>query len=89
MELERTVYVLSEAIKLVFLLSGPVLLACLGVGLIVSVLQAITQIQEITLSFVPKILAAFVTLAIFLPWMLKLAVNFTTALLRNTNLFIR
>jgi len=89
MELERTVYVLSEAIKLVFLLSGPVLLACLGVGLIVSVLQALTQIQEITLSFVPKILAAFVTLAIFLPWMLKLAVNFTTALLRNTNLFIR
>ncbi len=89
MELERTVYILSEAIKLVFLLSGPVLLACLGVGLIVSVLQAITQIQEITLSFVPKILAAFVTLAIFLPWMLKLAVNFTTALLRNTNLFIR
>ena len=89
MELERTVYVLSEAIKLVFLLSGPVLLACLGVGLIVSVLQAITQIQEITLIFVPKILAAFVTLAIFLPWMLKLAVNFTTALLRNTNLFIR
>jgi len=89
MELERTVYVLSEAIKLVFLLSGPVLLACLGVGLIVSMLQAITQIQEITLSFVPKILAAFVTLAIFLPWMPKLAVNFTTALLRNTNLFIR
>ncbi|HID54938.1 TPA: flagellar biosynthesis protein FliQ [Candidatus Poribacteria bacterium] len=89
MELERTVYVLSEAIKLVFLLSGPVLLACLGVGLIVSILQAITQIQEITLSFVPKILAAFVTLAIFLPWMLKLAVSFTTALLRNVNLFIR
>jgi len=89
MELERTVYVLSEAIKLVFLLSGPVLLACLGVGLIVSVLQALTQIQEITLSFVPKILAAFVTLAIFLPWMLKLAVNFTTALLRNVDLFIR
>jgi flagellar biosynthetic protein FliQ len=89
MELERTVYILSEAIKLVLMLSAPVLLACLTVGLIVSILQAVTQIQEITLSFVPKILAAFVTLAVFLPWMLKLAVSFTTALLKNVELFIR
>jgi len=89
MEIEGAVYMLREGVKLVIALSAPVLTACLAVGLVVSLLQAITQLQEITLSFIPKIMAAFVTLAIFLPWMLKLAVSFTTALLENLHFFLR
>ncbi|RKY02771.1 flagellar biosynthetic protein FliQ [Candidatus Poribacteria bacterium] len=89
MELGSAVYILTQAVKLVLIISAPVLLACLAVGVVVSLLQAITQIQEITLSFIPKILAAFVTLAILFPWMLKMMMSFTKALLENVDLFLR
>lgn len=89
MELGNAVYILTQAVKLVLIVSAPVLLVCLAVGVVVSLLQAITQIQEITLSFIPKILAAFVTLAILLPWMLKMMMSFATALLENVDLFLR
>jgi flagellar biosynthetic protein FliQ len=56
--------------------------------LTVSVLQAITQVQEMTLSFVPKILGAFIILTLVMPWMLKVAVSFAATILSSTNLFI-
>jgi flagellar biosynthetic protein FliQ len=63
------------------LIAAPLLGVTLVVGLIVSVFQAVTQIQEMSLSFVPKLLAAAVTLVVFGPWMLQRLVNFSSTLI--------
>jgi flagellar biosynthetic protein FliQ len=60
----------GEALKLILLLSLPPLLASLVVGLVISLLQALTQVQEQTLTFVPKIITTIVVLIIFAGWML-------------------
>ena len=73
---ERSVYV-------VLLVSGPLLALALIVGLIVSVFQATTQIQEQTLAFIPKIVAVLIGLVVFGPWMLSTIVSFTTELFSN------
>lgn len=78
----------KEAIQTVLLVAGPVLLMGMLVGLLVSLFQATTQIQEQTLSFIPKIVAVLVGLIIFGPWMLSNLINFTTNLLDNINAFI-
>ncbi len=66
-----------QAVMLMLLLATPLLLAALIVGLIVSVLQAATQIQELTLSFVPKIVAVLVAAIIFGPWILGRLIEFS------------
>ncbi len=58
-----------QALWLVLIVSAPVVLVALGVGLLVGLLQAASQIQEFTLSFVPKILAVLLVLAVTIPWM--------------------
>jgi flagellar biosynthetic protein FliQ len=68
---------------LTLLISAPPLLAGLAVGLIISIFQAVTQIQEFTLTFIPKILAVFIATMIFLPWMLQVFLGYMT------DLFIR
>lgn len=72
-----------QALQLILLLSAPILAASLIVGLVVSIFQAVTSIQEATLTFVPKIVAVFVALMIFLPWMMRMMLFFTTSLLIN------
>jgi flagellar biosynthetic protein FliQ len=79
----------SQALQLILLLSAPILGAGLVVGLVVSILQAVTSIQEATLTFVPKIVAVFVALMIFLPWMMKTLLLFTTSLLINLPIYGR
>ncbi|HEY8352130.1 MAG TPA: flagellar biosynthesis protein FliQ [Sphingomonadales bacterium] len=58
-----------DAIMVFMIVAGPVMLVALVVGLIISLFQALTQIQEMTLTFVPKIVAIFVSLLLFLPFM--------------------
>ncbi len=65
-----------DAIKMAILLSAPMLLSGLIVGLIVSVFQAATQINEMTMTFIPKMLAVAVALIIFFPWMLQVMIDF-------------
>lgn len=65
-----TILMLREAILLIIKLSMPILLVALAVGVIISLLQALTQIQEQTLTFVPKMLAVFGVLLLLLPFML-------------------
>ncbi|MBQ4817036.1 flagellar biosynthesis protein FliQ [Bacillus pumilus] len=77
---ERSVYV-------VLLVSGPLLALALIVGLIVSVFQATTQIQEQTLAFIPKIVAVLIGLVVFGPWMLSTILSFTTELFSNLDRF--
>lgn len=66
----------GEALKTILQVSAPLLIAGLGVGLVVSLLMALTQIHEQTLAFVPKILAVFAALAVFGPWMLTNLLQF-------------
>jgi flagellar biosynthetic protein FliQ len=69
-----------QALQLAFLVAMPLLLVALVVGLAVSVFQAVTQIQEQTLSFIPKIVAMGVTLVVGGPWMLNQVVTYTERL---------
>ncbi len=85
---EYPIHVVREALRLCLWLSGPALLAGLAVGFIVSVFQAVTHIQEMTLSFVPKIITVFLVLMLLLPWMVRTLVSFTETLLRNINFYV-
>lgn len=74
------IYLSREAVYTILLLAAPLLGTSLLVGLLISIFQATTQIQEQTLTFVPKIVVILVCLVIFGPWMLNLLVSFTTNL---------
>jgi flagellar biosynthetic protein FliQ len=72
-----------HALMVALLVAAPMLLVAIAVGLIVSVFQTVTQIQEQTLSFVPKLLAVAVTFLVALPWIMQLMVQYTTELFRS------
>ena len=80
---------LSEGIKTAILLAAPMLFAGLIVGLIVSIFQAATQINEMTMTFIPKILAVGLALLIFFPWMLQVMIDFVSNLFINIPNYIR
>jgi len=72
-----------QAIEMTLILSGPMLLAALAVGLIISIFQAATQINEQTLSFIPKLLAMFLVLILAGPWMLQMMVDYIRRLFES------
>jgi flagellar biosynthetic protein FliQ len=78
----------QDAIRTVLFTAAPMLIISLIVGLVVSIIQAVTQIQEATLAFVPKIVAVFISILIFGPWIIKLITQFTSELLTNINLYV-
>ncbi len=79
----------KEAIVMALLVASPMLGLGLVVGLALSIFQAVTSIQEMTLTFVPKILAVFLGLLFFAPWMLEKMVGFTVKIITNIPLYIR
>ena len=79
--IQAAVDMTRKALLLTLELSLPVLLVGMAVGFLVSLLQAVTQIQEQTLSFIPKILAVAATVFLTLPWMLNALVDYTRTLL--------
>ena len=72
-----------QAIEMTLLMSGPLLLAALAVGLIISIFQAATQINEQTLSFIPKLLSMFLVLILAGPWMLQMMVDYIRRLFES------
>jgi flagellar biosynthesis protein FliQ len=78
-----------SAIETMLLLAAPMLLFSLAAGLLISVFQAMTQINEATLSFVPKILAVFLAFVLFFPWMMSLSVGYTVNLLNHIPTYIK
>jgi flagellar biosynthetic protein FliQ len=78
-----------EAIKTAILLSAPMLLSGLVVGLMVSVFQAATQINEMTMTFIPKMLAVAIALIVFFPWMIQIMLDMITQLFANIPSHIR
>ena len=79
----------TEAIKIAIMLSAPILLAGLTVGLLVSVFQAATSINEMTMTFIPKMLAVAVALLAFFPWMMQVMIDFTTHLFTSLPTMIK
>jgi len=79
----------QEAIKTTILVSMPMLGLGLTVGLIVSIFQAVTQINEMTLTFVPKILIVLLALIVFANWMIEQLMTFTTNTIEQIPLYIR
>lgn len=75
-------YWVQQALRTALLITGPLLGMALVVGLVVSLIQAITSIQEMTLSYIPKMMAVGVVLLILAPWMLQTLVDFTTAVIQ-------
>jgi flagellar biosynthetic protein FliQ len=80
---EAVLRILREGLLLVVILSAVPMLASMIVGLTISVLQATTQIQEQTLSFVPKLIAVFIAIGLLGPWMLQQTVRFSVTLLET------
>jgi len=86
---EELVLTLAErSIYTILLVAGPILILALGVGLLVSIFQATTQIQEQTLAFIPKIIAVLIGLVVFGPWMLNVLVEFTSNLYENLPMLV-
>jgi flagellar biosynthesis protein FliQ len=80
---ETIIRIVREALLLVLVVSAPPMLASVLVGFVVSVFQATTQIQEQTLSYVPKLIAVFLTLAVLGPWMLAQTLRFASVILES------
>jgi flagellar biosynthetic protein FliQ len=80
---EQVTSLVQEALEVTILLSAPLLLTALVTGLVVSVFQAATQINEMTLSFIPKLLAIFAALVLAGPWMLNVIVDYTRRLIEG------
>jgi flagellar biosynthetic protein FliQ len=89
MENEFVVEVFNQAIKIALMLSAPMLIGALVVGILVSIFQAVTQINEQTLSFIPKILVITAALVIFSPWMMETMVTYTEDLFMSIPELIR
>ena len=77
------------SMETMLMVGGPLLAIALVVGLLVSIFQALTQINEATLTFIPKILAMGGALLILGPWMLRIMTTFTTNLYENINVYLR
>jgi flagellar biosynthetic protein FliQ len=77
-----------QGMLVALMLAGPLLLTALAIGLLVSLFQAATQINEMTLSFIPKILGVFGALVLMGPWLLQLITDFTRDLLQNIPLML-
>jgi len=78
----------ERGIMTILLVAGPILLLALAVGLLVSIFQATTQIQEQTLAFIPKIVAVLLGVVFFGSWMLTHIIEFTTILYENLHQFV-
>ena len=72
-----------DAILTALMVAAPLLLIALGVGLVVSIIQSVTQIQEQTLSFVPKLLLVGGAFIVGMPWLLQILIKFTTQIIRG------
>ncbi|HAV40075.1 MAG TPA: flagellar biosynthetic protein FliQ [Aquificaceae bacterium] len=79
----------QKALEMALILSAPVLLITFLVGLVISILQSATQIQEMTLSYIPKIVAAYITILVLGAWMLNKLLDYTKELIINIPTWFR
>jgi len=79
----------KEALKTALLVAGPALIVALVVGLMVSVFQVVTSLQDQTIAFVPKVIMVMLVVAISFPWMIQVMVRFTTHMFTEFNSVVR
>ncbi|PYZ98030.1 flagellar biosynthetic protein FliQ [Alteribacter lacisalsi] len=87
MSSEMVISLAERGVYTTLMIAGPLLILALGIGLLVSVFQATTQIQEQTLAFIPKIVAVLVGLVVFGPWMLQILLSFAHDIFSNLHQF--
>lgn len=80
---EDVVHIGRKAVETILLTAAPMLIIALVVGLVISIFQAATQINEQTMTFIPKIVAVFVALLIFGPWIMNILITFTTGIMTD------
>jgi flagellar biosynthetic protein FliQ len=83
MTIDQAIELSRQAVMMGFLIGAPVMLTAIVVGLVISILQAVTQIQDQTLSFVPKIVGMFLALMYLLPWILHHMTEYSTRVIRD------
>ncbi|WP_029551560.1 flagellar biosynthesis protein FliQ [Thermocrinis jamiesonii] len=79
----------QRMLEMAFILAAPVLLVTFLVGLVISILQSATQIQEMTLSYIPKLIAAYITVLVLGAWMLNKLLDFTRELIVNIPVWLK
>ena len=89
MSADIVIDIAREALWLIIKCSAPMLIVSLVVGLIISIFQTVTSIQEQTLTFVPKILSIFITIIICGGWIMNNIVNFMTSLFEDFSIYVR
>jgi flagellar biosynthesis protein FliQ len=89
MSQDLVIQIFRDCLKTSLLVAGPLLVGALVVGLAVSIFQAATQIHEMSLTYVPKILVIVGCLVVLSPWMLNVMVAFTTSLISNIPVYVR
>jgi len=89
MSQDLIVQIFRELLKTTIFLMGPILIATIIVGLLVSIFQAATQIHEMTLVFVPKIIVIGLCLMVLFPWMLNLMISYTVNLFTNIPAYVK
>ncbi|HEY3278631.1 MAG TPA: flagellar biosynthesis protein FliQ [Syntrophorhabdaceae bacterium] len=89
MSQDLVLQIFRDFLKTTLLLAAPALIVSMGVGLVISVFQAATQIHEMTLVFVPKVLAIMIVLLILSPWLMNIMVTYTTAIITNIPNYVR
>lgn len=85
---DTVIAIMRQALEVGMLAAGPLLIASLATGLLVSIVQAATQINEMTMTFIPKLLVMFVVLVLTGPWTIQLLVDFTVRLIGSIPGFI-
>ncbi len=88
MTVELVTGIMAETVRVILFVAAPVLIVGLIVGVAVSLIQAATQVQEITLVFVPKILACLIALIAALPWMIATLITYTQELFRHIPMYV-
>jgi flagellar biosynthetic protein FliQ len=89
MTVDDILFLGRDAMLVTLLAAAPMLVSGMIIGLLISVLQSVTQIQEITLTFVPKIVVVMLAFVVFLPWMASVVIEFVQPLLGNFSELIR
>ncbi|KYD00021.1 flagellar biosynthesis protein FliQ [Heyndrickxia sporothermodurans] len=88
MNSDMVISIAEKGIYVTLIVAGPLLLVALIIGLIVSIFQATTQIQEQTLAFIPKIVAVLIGLVLFGPWMLSHLLSYATDIFANLTRYV-
>jgi flagellar biosynthetic protein FliQ len=89
MSVDFIVGIMAETVWITLLVAAPVLIVGLVVGVLISLFQAVTQVQEMTLVFVPKIVACLIALVAALPWMINILLSFTHNIFANFPMYIK